>query len=368
MSVEFTQEDGERLFFTIKDVDVSTVNAIRRTIISEIPTVVFKALSCEEETIAIKTNTTRLNNEILKQRIGCIPIHICDIADGGFEDLEATISKKNTTTNIQYVTTEDIKIRNVNTGKDLTRESTKKVFPPDKKTGDYIVICRLRPKISDDIDGEELDLKATMSLGTAKEDGMYNVASTCVYTFTADEAKQKTTWSKHLKELKLESEEEIEREKRNWYLLEGKRVYKRNSFDFIIETVGVFTSLSLVVKACQIVIHKLRDCATAVENGQNAITLSKTTIKNAFDVRLENEDYTLGHVLQNILHQRYYKGQQKLSYLGFKKFHPHDAHSILRLGLKDSETGTEAVKEYISAACAEGVQIFEKLISELAPS
>ena len=368
MPVEFVQEDGDRLLFTIKGVDVSTANAIRRVIISEIPTVVFKSHSHDEETISIKINTTRLNNEILKQRIGCIPIHICDIADRSFEDLEAIISKKNTTTSIQYVTTEDITVRNTKTGKDLTRESTKKMFPPDKKTGDYVIICRLRPKISDDIDGEELDLKATMSLGTAKEDGMYNVASTCLYTFSADEVKQNAAWSKRAKELELENEEEIEQEKRNWYLLEGKRIYKQNSFDFIIETVGVFTSLSLVVKACQIVIQKLRDCSTAVGNGQNAITLSKTTMKNAFDVRLENEDYTLGNVLQNVLHRRYYEGQQGLSYLGFKKFHPHDTHSTIRLALRDSEFGADRVKEYVTKSCTEGMQIFEKLITELAPS
>ena len=368
MPIEFTQEDGDRLFFTVNGVDVSVANAIRRVIISEVPTVVFKALPGDDEGISIKTNTTRLNNEILKQRLGCIPIHICDLADHGFEDLEAVISKKNATTNIQYVTTEDITVRNTKTGKDLTRESTKKMFPPDKKTGDYIIICRLRPKISDDIDGEELDLKSTMSLGTAKENGMYNAASTCVYTFAADEVNQKAAWSKRVKELELENEDEIEREKRNWYLLEGKRIYKQNSFDFIIETVGVFTSLSLVVQACQIVIQKLRDCATAIGNGENAITLGKTTMKNAFDVRLENEDYTLGHVLQNILHQHYYRGQQSLSYLGFKKFHPHDDHSTLRLALKASDSSPDTIKEYITEACAEGIRVFEKLIAELAPS
>lgn len=368
MTVRITQKNGDHLLFTITGVDVSIANAIRRVIISEIPTVVFKSDNSNDDNdddgIHIKTNTTRLNNEILKQRIGCIPIHITDITDNLFQELEVSISKKNTSTNIQYVTTEDITVRNTKTGNTLSREVVNKMFPPDKKTGDYIIICRLRPKISDDIDGEELDMKATMSLGIAKENGMYNVASTCLYTFTQDEARQKAVWSEHAKKLKLENKDQLEREKKNWYLQEGKRIYKQNSFDFVIETIGVYTNIALVINACNVVIQKLNTCVSSIEEGINTITPAKTTIKNAYDVRLENEDYTLGNVLQNILYEQYYEKQPEFSYLGFKKFHPHDTHSIMRIALKNSALGSEQVKDYVIESCKQGVKIFQKIVNQ----
>ena len=44
-----------------------------------IPTVVFKTFPHSENLANIITNTTRLNNEVLKQRLACIPIHISDL-------------------------------------------------------------------------------------------------------------------------------------------------------------------------------------------------------------------------------------------------------------------------------------------------
>ena len=66
------------LKFTLSDINVSLANAIRRTILSDIPTVIFKTFPYEKNQATIYINTSRLNNEILKQRLGCIPIHIKD--------------------------------------------------------------------------------------------------------------------------------------------------------------------------------------------------------------------------------------------------------------------------------------------------
>jgi len=74
----FVEEDNT-LTFTLSGVDVCFANAIRRTILSDIPTVVFKTMPYEENKAIILENTTRLNNEILKQRLSCIPIHITDL-------------------------------------------------------------------------------------------------------------------------------------------------------------------------------------------------------------------------------------------------------------------------------------------------
>ena len=78
-SISNIEEKNGILKFTLSNIDVSIANAIRRTILMDIPLVVFKTLPYEKNKATFIKNTCRLNNEILKQRLGCIPIHINDI-------------------------------------------------------------------------------------------------------------------------------------------------------------------------------------------------------------------------------------------------------------------------------------------------
>ena len=68
-------EEGDVLRFTLHGLNVSLANAIRRTILSDIPIVVIETDSYETNQCTIHANSGRLHNEILKQRLSCIPIH-----------------------------------------------------------------------------------------------------------------------------------------------------------------------------------------------------------------------------------------------------------------------------------------------------
>ena len=48
------------------------------------------------------------------------------------------------------------------------------IFPKNKITGNYIQLVRLRPRISEDIIGEELKLTCKMSISNAGNDYMFN--------------------------------------------------------------------------------------------------------------------------------------------------------------------------------------------------
>ena len=74
-----SRHNDEMLMFTLSGVNVSLANAIRRTILSDIPLVVFRTTPYQQNKANIISNTSRLNNEILKQRLSCIPIYIKDI-------------------------------------------------------------------------------------------------------------------------------------------------------------------------------------------------------------------------------------------------------------------------------------------------
>ena len=77
-NVKESQETDGIMTFTIENANVSIANALRRTILSDINCVVMDT-SLEKKDIKIFKNTTRFNNEILKQRLGSIPIHIKDL-------------------------------------------------------------------------------------------------------------------------------------------------------------------------------------------------------------------------------------------------------------------------------------------------
>jgi len=344
--------------FTIKNVNVSIINAIRRIILTDIPTVVFRTSPHKENQATFHINTSRLNNEILKQRLGCIPIHITN-HDLPLDNLVVEIHKQNETNIIQYITTGDFKIKNTKTNTYLANSARESMFPKNPLSKDYILFARLRPKISKHIHGEELKIDAKMSIGCAKESGMYNVASTCSYQMTPDQQKQKEAWGNEAEELekKGSSAKEISEREKNWYNHDAKRFYKENSFDFILETVGVFTNKELLISACDIMINKLNI-------NEFPLKESLTTLKNCYDLTLYNEDYTLGKVIEYILNTDYYHGLKSLTYIGFQKKHPHDTHSTIRLAFK-LPTNKSAATQLLTKVCQKGITIYEDIKSKI---
>ena len=320
--------------FTIEDANVSVVNAVRRTILSDIPTVVFDTT---KENIEFQVNTCKLHNEILKQRLGCIPVHIKD--NEGIDDLVIECEVNNDTDSLVYVTTKHFQILNKNTNKYLTQDQVDKIFPPDDLTKDYILFTRLRPKISNDIPGEMIKFNAKFKVGTAKQDGMYNVVSTCAYGNTEDKVEQHNQWQAIAEQLESQGliESQIEYERKNWYTLQAKRFYVKNSFDFKLQTVGVFSNMEIIHKALDILISKLDNIAKNCEDEVIELNREATAMNNSVDIKLVGEDYTIGKVLEYVLHEEDYKKNRTLSYVGFIKKHPHDDYSIIRIAFNDSD-------------------------------
>ena len=353
--VDITLSDRQ-LHFTLSNVDVSFANSIRRTAISDIVTPVF-----EEENMNFITNTSRLHNEILKQRLACIPIHIND-ADIKLENYLVEIIKKNEGNSIEYVTTEDFKIKNIANEKYLTEAQTQKIFPRDPITKDFILFARLRPQITKDIPGEKIDIRAKMSTSNAKNNGMYNVVSTMTYSNTVDPVIQHQAWQKYFKQLqKLEvSSEALALEKINWENHQGKRHYMKNSFDFIVETLGNFTNEEIIKLSCEILMRKLK---LIIQNkDQFSSKESENNLSNSFDIILKNEDYTIGKVIESILYHDYFLNTQQLSYVGFIKVHPHDTDSIIRVAFV-KETTPDKIFPLIAECCLKGIEIFKHIMS-----
>jgi DNA-directed RNA polymerase alpha subunit/DNA-directed RNA polymerase subunit L len=351
-------EERDIYRFTLSGVNVSVANAIRRIILSEIPVVCFRTETEDVNKCIITKNTTRLHNEILKQRLSCIPVHMRELEllpDKYILELD----EKNETDNTIYVTSESFKIRSKTNGKYLTAEETRGIFPADPMTNHFIDFVRLRPRISDSIPGEEIQLTADFSVATAMINNMFNVVSICAYANTTDAVK--ITSALEQLQSKGESEgkshEEIEFDKRNFKLLDAFRLFKPDSFDFIIQTIGIYENAEIVKMACSIFQRKMLEMIQNLEADIIIISRSESTMKYSYDVILENEDYTIGKVLEHILYENYYKGDKILSYCGFKKFHPHNQESTIRLAFHDKlDKGT--AKRILRQACVDAQEIF----------
>lgn len=347
--------------FTLENANVSIANALRRVILSDIETVVFNT---DNDSISILENTTRFHNEILKQRLGCIPVHIKD--SEGIENLLIELNSSNESDGILYVTTKDFVIKDIANDKYLTEDAMKKIFPSHKLTKQWILFTRLKPKISNDIPGESINLKAKLKVGTAKEDGMYNVVSTCAYGNTPDKVEQHNRWQDISEELETKglSESKIEYQRKDWYTLQAKRHYIQDSFDFKVETIGVFTNVEIMNKACDNIIRRLNKIKKKAEDENLPLDMKATAMNASVDIKLVGEDYTIGKVIEYIFHEEFYKKSGQLSYVGFIKKHPHDNHSIIRIAFSEEAADTlneTNINKMVQFACDIGINIFSNI-------
>ncbi|NBN99146.1 MAG: hypothetical protein EBV19_07920, partial [Flavobacteriia bacterium] len=358
----------DELQFTLENTDVSIANGLRRILLSEIPCLVFRTevLPDTTENTVFHVNTTRHHNEILKQRLRCVPICIPSknkVTDFDYKAYRCEVQKKNTSDETTYVTTEDFKIVEKATGKE-NKELTKQMFVPDPLSGHYIEFARLLPRVVDYTDGEELHFSAEFQISTAEQDGAYNVCSTCTYACTPDKKKQDEAWETIKSK---EDQDKNESDEKNWRLSSAQRIVKPNSFDFTIETVsaGVYTNGELIRTACDCMKIK---CEKFIENllDETALTIVEAkynvTMPLAYNIILKREGYTLGKALEQLIYSKHYYGDRTLTFCAFKKTHPHDVDSYIQVALQDD---TENNVAYVSAvavsAAKDVVSMFEHI-------
>ena len=359
--VDIIDFKDDTITFTVSGVNVSIANALRRTIISDIPMVVFRTSPNEQNKCNVITNITRFNNEIIKQRLSCIPIHIKDIDGFPLKNYLLEVNVENNTDTTMYVTTEHFTIRDITSNKLLEESKVREIFPANDYTGYFIDFLRLRARINDEIPGEKIHLTCEFDIGTNKEDGMFNSVSNCAYGNSIDTAVQEAELAKKRQEWKDEgkSQKEVDFEADNWLLLDGKRLFKKDSFDFIVQSVGVYTNNEILDAGCSILIENLNKLDAISEKDELEIKNADSTISNCFDIVLENEDYTIGKVLEYFLYTKFYETNM-LTYCGFKKFHPHDSYSIIRVGYSEP-VEKSTIKGHLKECIMDAVQVFAKI-------
>ena len=214
-------ENENSLTCILRNVEVCIPNSLRRTIINNIETLVFRGFPYNENNINIISNKTRFNNEYLKHRISCIPIMNDDPTtfENYKESYKIVINEENNTLEKKNITTEHIKIINKNNNTELSRDDVLKLFPSNEITGDFILICVLYPNYNNGEPNEELHFETEFDIGTAEENSCWNVVENCVYENNRDESR--------IKEVLDTIKDDYER--RNFNILDAQRIFHENS-------------------------------------------------------------------------------------------------------------------------------------------
>lgn len=366
MSFEHLQRKYNFVSFDINDVDVSVVNALRRVIISEMPTIAFAFdPNAKENDLKVEKNTGSLHNEFLCHRISLLPLHFSEEDVENFQpsNFQFILKAKNETEHMMEVTTQHFEILD-STGVKYSKEFHKKVFPPDRFTNDYPIITKLKPNLFDKTKGDEIHIIGTASLNIGKVHSRWSPVSLCSYFNNIDadavergfEAYQKQHSSSKLSSADLRSRFDTMEKYRHFVVNEYNEPC---SFRFSLESECGLAPTYIVKQGLNVLIDKLTTFLSNLEES-NGVRIEQTQGMTYFTI--EKEDHTLGNFIQAMLYNiflRYDNSPVKeLSYIGYYKPHPLEDNIILKV-----KTDKDPVK-VVRLGCKKMINYLEQLIVE----
>ena len=306
-----TSNRGFELSCEIKNVPVSFMNALRRTLLSRIPTVVIRD-------VEILENTTQMPHEMLKHRFEMLPINVSP-------DDMATIRDAK----IELRVLAESKDRILTTDDFVVESGREKILMRDRDMDTPLVFLRVRK-------GEIVHIKGRLAVETA------NVSQVCTAT---------TSWKVDADLAKIDKKKYVEdggdpRAFDNFYI---QRSFSRdergrpNWFDLSVESVGVMKSRDIMKYAISILRKQLDDyMKDALEN------IRREQEEGSYTITLEQGGHTIGSLLQEVIYS-----DQNVGFVSYDIPHPLRNTMVLRFHTKKSpegilRTAKETIEEYYS--------------------
>ena len=380
-----------RFSFEIRDLDLSVVNGLRRTIMTCMPIIAFDA-----DHVTITNNNGPLNNEIIAHRISMIPLCLTDEENDGPDGQIYTLSVINNDPEMLNVTTADFK-------SELGVAHVKRVFPPHPISKQHILITRLRQN-------EELELTATTVRGISTTDAGFYPASLCTFSNIIDEdavaeklkkgpvgiLERERTYLKNefgdpiAFRFELESEcglspQSLFKRAINILLDRVQTVHEllNTTSDGLIVTTGGGKTRGkavkdetekgadehiTVVKAVDAV-DESKDMMKDITRDEEAVTLAldqDPNYPNRFLLTIKNEDDTIGNLFQSIMHNYYIRDKHNndVTYVGY--FAPHPLQKTIVIAIqfdKDVEATIVTAKTEFAESCIRVKDILTEVVS-----
>jgi DNA-directed RNA polymerase II subunit RPB3 len=266
-----------RATFDVFGVDLCVVNAMRRGVMADVPTVAiaFEPTASKTERdagIQFFKNTGVLHNEFLGHRISMVPLGFEERQVAGFDPAQYkfVLKKKNQGDEVVDVTTGDFVVQDV-AGAEL-KDLTALVFPPSPITGDHVLLARLKPGANNDGDGEEISLEARARLGTGREHARWSPVSACFFRYKVDPAAFEASLKVKLDALgPTATEADRTRVRSQHAALDGLRDFAKNehgepvAFEFTIASESRLRPAYLVQQSFRALSDKVRRLSTGVQ-------------------------------------------------------------------------------------------------------
>ena len=370
--------ENENLYFDAHKLKTSFCNALRRIMISEIETIGFRSSYDEDSDIKIEINTSALHNEYLGHRLSLLPIVIPpkDISSFVKDKYEFHIDVINNKENPIDVTSEDISILDTTTGNILSQTETRKFFPPNNITKDFILINRLKPNKVDGIDGEQMKVIMKADRGIGKEHSRYTPTCVSVFTNKIDNSKVEVALKEKLsKNNKTLSAEEIKKISRSFKLSESERHFYTDEkgephiFDFNVESDGRIPPQIILNTGIFVLENKLKKLKSNLDNKEVVTFNNSDCIMDSYDVLIKDEDYTIGYLLQQYVYLLYLDKEPKdIKYIATSVPHPLENNLLIRISLENSvnkENSIVNIKKILDGTIDYLLDIIVKLKGEM---
>lgn len=262
------RETGSKFLFELKGVPVQLVNAMRRILLNETPTV-------EIQDVVIHTNTTAMPHEMLRHRIEMLPVNVRPTED-------ELIMKSKVELRIGL---EDLDIRNVTTDDFVVSSSRPDILMKDVDLGTPIFVMRTHK-------GESVHLTARLGVNLTGSQ-----VCTASYGFHLDP--ERVTTDRALFVAENPTVTDAMQVYNNSYI---QRSYHRDErgrpdwFDFSVETLGVIPARELVLTSVRAIRNRTKQWLDTVK--EKILRSSEAGVYTFVSA----EGHTLGALLQYILY------------------------------------------------------------------
>ncbi len=380
--------------FEITDIHLSLANSLRRCFSSIVPTVTFDDEYKEQvelKSIVINKNTSALHNEFLSHRLSLIPINL----NNNELKIKTAYNPVTFTRDISFYYPDKVPIFSLKvqnnlqhkrdkdgfievTSNDFTLEngdSADKFFILDPYTKDAIIINKLKSNLSNDDEGEELDIICKPTLGDGRKNARYDPTGTVTFQFKVDESRTEETFKKKLeymnneriqKNLDIYTEEETKQIYNSFQLLDKERVFFINSkgepniFQYSVETIGFYKPDEIIVNGMKMLFLILKDIINSINfktttNNIEIVTNDKLLIsdtvgqQNGISILIKKENHTIGNLLSNYLRLMFLDNEPLLKYASYRMPHPlvEEIEIILIPHVEDKEVYIKYIKNCI---------------------
>ena len=386
--IEILNNENNEFVFDIKGnkdygFDKSIINSIRRTILSDIPTIGFRYVDKNEiNSLKIIKNTTALHNEFIMHRLSLIPLYInpsnynpllfhLKVENKGDHPLIKITSEHfqiyPLKENISF-DNESILIDDYDLESPLSKEEKEKIFKPLKINDKlyYTLITELKSNQSKK-DIQELEIYGVPVLSNSNENISFQSVSCATYIYKIDE---KLKDSKINEFLEIKGIEDTPENRKDIELKYGERYFHLDNknqpywYTMNIESQHYHSSIDIIKMGCNILIEKLNqfdDNLKNIDGEESLIILDQKD--NIFNFIIENMGHTLGNIIQSHLVNKFINSNSDIIMCGYKKTHPLETKIILTFSTKNDINRT-VLLETLHQTIIDLILIYEKIIDQ----